>query len=173
MTMKAVRIAAVLAMLAAATLIGVASPAGAEGNGVTQIRGTAVPGLDCTDPGGAGADYALRLPSGDQGDLAGCVYGFQGTPRISQAGTVSVRTMELFIGTLGGDPISFEMAAHITFKDSGPPDFFPYFGRCQHKIVPDDGVSGRINFKDIYEFDADGNFTGNVTFDYFGHISVD
>jgi hypothetical protein len=88
---------------------------------------------------------------------------------------VSRRTSETFVGCLGDRCGSFGLEAHITSKFEGPPPVGQVFGRCQHKIVAGtgtgdfEGVTGRLDFKDIIMRDANGNVTG-VEFDYRGHL---
>lgn len=170
----------VTVVLLALSMLAALPGTAAAGNG-SRVSGTAVPfpvAPDTCDPTATGpVDYILAMPEGS-GDLTGCLYGVRGPVKFSKGGTVSVRNTETFVGCLGDLCGSFDLVAHITSKWDGlPGQSNQVFGRCQHKIVPGsgtgdfEGATGRLDFKDIIERDADGNSIG-VEFDYRGSVRL-
>jgi hypothetical protein len=173
------KVKALIAGIAAFFMLsaGLAIPVAAQG--VAQVEGTAVPypaAPATCNPGASGpVDYILAMPAGS-GDLVGCLYGSVQSGAISPAGTVSQWTVETFIGCLDNRCGSFQLQAHITSKFEEAPPVGQLFGRCQHKIVAGsgtgdfEGLTGRLDFKDIISRNADGDVVG-VVFDYRGHLS--
>jgi len=165
-------------LLAFATLAFI--PSAADAGGAEQVAGTAVPypvAPDTCDPTAVpDADYILAMPEGS-GSLTGCIYGIRLDVSFTSGGQLFQRTSETFIGCFEDRCGSFELDATITSRwvNGPPPEGDQVNGRCQHKIVRGSGtgdfagVSGRLDFKDIIERDADGNLLG-VTFDYKGHL---
>lgn len=145
-----------------------AAPAGAKGNGNTQISGEAIPADDC---GGETSLFTFEM----KGSLVGCWYTddfevVQETP----SGVYQERGTETFVGDLvvDGQVVasgSFSTTYKFTAKFAGEPDFEEIHGRCQHPIVAGsgtgdfEGATGRVDFKD----DVD---TGQ--FFYRGHIKL-
>lgn len=138
--------------------------------GAVQISGLGYYEIadECNDPGGAGADYAIRMT----GDLTGCLYGFIDYFECSPSGTYREEGREYFVGTYRGETGTFWTTYKFEGKyegcaESGAPLGAEIFGRCQHPIVRGsgegafDGASGRVDFKDDVEA---GNFP------YRGHL---
>lgn len=135
--------------------------------GATQISGIGYwpgPGA-CTDPEGAGADYAVLMT----GDLEGCHYTFVETSVCSPSGTYNETGTEIFVGEYNGGTGTFNTTYRFTAKYEDCPAFAgEVVGRCQHPIVVDsgrgvfEGVTGRIDFKDDVVA---------VNFPYRGHLS--
>ena len=113
----------VLAMLA---LSGTASGAGA-----TQVSGVGEPGVagegNCTDEELlAGAEYLIDL---SEGDLIGCVYGFNAVYKLVEGPGVYKETAdETFDGCYDGVCGTFDMVENFHTK-------FDVFGFCRHPIV--------------------------------------
>ena len=135
--------------------------------GATQISGVgffAEEG-ECTDPEGAGADFANNLT----GDLEGCLYVFVESYQCTPSGFYIETGSEIYVGRGGeGDDGTFSTTYRFTAKFEDCPNLAgQIFGRCQHPIVAGSGtgdykgVTGRLDFKDDIEA---GNFpfTGHL-----------
>lgn len=157
---------ALLIIMLASSLLGVAAPAQAAGG---QIGGPAyfdATGEVCPAAPVGFDDYpALVL----EGDLEGCWYTNVESSKTTPSGVYLEVGQELFIGTLhGGEPGSFTTT--YRFEAKYAPDGAELFGRCQHPLVAGSGTggfagaTGRVDFKDIIE--------DPVTFVYRGHIRL-
>jgi hypothetical protein len=159
---------AVVALIS--VVLTITSPAHA--GGATQISGDGffAENGECTDPEGAGSDFALRF----EGDLKGCHYVFVETAECSPSGTYRERGTELFVGEYneleGTFGTTYLFTAKLGVCDPEAPDLTTeIWGRCQHPIVAGSGtdefggITGRIDVKD----DLD---EGAVPFPYTGHI---
>lgn len=135
--------------------------------GATQISGVgffAEEG-ECTDPEGAGADFANNLT----GDLEGCLYVFVESYQCTPSGVYIETGSEIYVGGGGeGDSGTFRTTYLFTAKYEDCENLSgQIFGRCQHPIVAGsgteeyEGVTGRLDFKDDIEA---GNFpfTGHL-----------
>lgn len=148
------RLAVVLATLSTTVLIGIA-PAGAGGNGGTQISGQTVPEAVCEGGPGdwASPDYAFGI----EGDLNGCVYGLVTSYNCTPSGMYQERADEIFVDEDGD---TFQMTeffwAKYVFDEVCNFDTVQaqVFGGCKHPIVTGsgtgdyEGVTGRLDFKD-------------------------
>ena len=156
-----------LTILAVVAFVGVVStatsPALAEE--ATQISGIAVfDEADLCDSSSMDADFALIM----SGDLEGCLYTFVETAESSPSGTYRETGTELFVGSWGDEPGTFETTYRFEAKYEDVTDpATEIFGRCQHPIVEGSGtgifqdVSGIVFFKDDVE-------AGNLP--YRGHL---
>jgi hypothetical protein len=135
--------------------------------GNTQISGIgyfAVAG-ECTDPEGAGADYALIMT----GAFTGCHYVFVESARCTPGGAYKEEGTETFVGIYNGQAGTFRTNYLFTAVYRDCPNLLGEInGRCQHPIIEGsgtgifEGVRGRFDMKD--DVDA-GNFP------YRGHLS--
>lgn len=136
--------------------------------GATQVSGIGrfADEGECTDPEGAGSDFASVL----EGDLDGCVYVTVETWSCTPSGVYLETGTEIFVvessdGRSGTFSTTYRFSAK--FEDCAGLTG-QIFGRCQHPIVAGsgtedfEGVTGRIDFKDDV---AAGNFP------YTGHLS--
>lgn len=140
----------------------------AGASGATQISGLGRPAGagECTDPEGAGADFASVL----EGELEGCVYVFVESYGCTPSGVYLETGSEIFVAeSSDGRAGTFSTTYRFSGKFEDCAGLTGQaFGRCQHPIVAgsgtDDfeGVTGRIDFKDDV---AAGNFP------YTGHLS--
>lgn len=140
-----------LALLAAAALLSVASPAMAAGS--IQVSGQTADALCDAPPAGyeSYTDYAFAI----EGDLAGCVYGQITVARFHEgSGAYQERANEVFTGYWNGQHGTVEMIENYTAKAGADNATGLYFARCKHPIVAEsgtgvfDGVTGRLDFKD-------------------------
>ena len=132
----------------------VAVPAwAAPGAKNTQISGVGTPGAPgdngCVgDPLGTGPTYTIQM----EGDLEGCIYGYEQSFAARPSGVVDTRDVEIFVGSWGDYEGTFEMREHFTAKFDA--DGAQLWGRCQHPIVKRsgtgdfEGITGRLDFKD-------------------------
>lgn len=157
-------LAAVLALLVVSAI-----PAGAGGNGNTQVEGLGefdVAGV-CQDAEGAGSDLAIILT----GDLNGCLYGWVGPGGFNPSFTYKEVGTEVFVGCLADGTTcgTFDTTYLFTAKYADANFNGQEWGRCQHPIVKGSGtgdfsgITGRIDFKDDV-------VAGNA--DYRGHIKL-
>lgn len=154
-----------IVVLTVMVLLLIVAPASA--GGATQISGIAFfdESGECTDPEGAGADFANKMT----GDLEGCLYVFVETSTCSPSGAYKETGTEVYVGGGGeGDNGTFMTAYRFTAKYEDCPNLInEIFGRCQHPIIAGsgtedfEGVTGRLDFKDDI---AAGNFP------YRGHL---
>ena len=143
-------------------------PSSALAVGATQFSGVAFfagPG-ECTDPEGAGANYAVVMT----GDLQGCHYSFIETSVMSPSGAYNETGHEVFVGTYNGQPGTFRTTYRFTAKYTNSTDFIEIEGRCQHPIINGsgtgvfEGMTGRLDMRDNV---IDGV---PVDFPYRGHL---
>ena len=135
--------------------------------GVTQISGISYWPNDgeCTDPEGAGADYAVKMT----GDLEGCHYTFVQTAVCTPGGAYVETGIETFVGQFHGESGTFMTTYRFTAKYDNCTNFVEQVGRCQHPIIESsgtgifEGATGRIDIKDDI---AAGNFP------YRGHLDL-
>lgn len=140
-------------------------PSTAFALGATQISGISYwPNEgECTDPQGAGADYAVTMT----GDLTGCHYTFVEVAVCSPSGAYNETGHEIFVGEYHGEFGTFETTYRFTAKYNNCDDFVEQVGRCQHPIIEGSGtgvfygVTGRLDLRDDI---AAGNFP------YIGHL---
>ncbi len=163
LTIIALTALAVVALIS--VVLTVTPPAHAGGEGAKQISGIgffAEP-EECTDPEGAGADFANNMT----GDLEGCLYVFVETAECRPSGVYKETGTEIYVGEGG----TFSTTYRFTAKYDDCPNLQgQQFGRCQHPIVAGsgtgvfEGVTGRLDFKD--------NIEGGqaVNFPYRGHL---
>lgn len=155
-----------VAVLTTLTLI---SPSQVLAAGATQFSGTAYWPADgqCVDSAGAGADYAVHMT----GDLEGCHYTFVETAICSPGGGYNETGHEVFVGTLDGQPGTFETTYRFTAKLKDCSATGEIAGRCQHPLVEGsgtgafEGLTGRLDMRDIVEPGV-----GGVAFPYRGHL---
>jgi hypothetical protein len=134
--------------------------------GAAQVSGTGFFDLtgECTDPEGAGADYALTMT----GDFSGCHYVFVESARCSPGGAYYEVGTETFVGTYNGQAGTFETNYVFTATYQDCANLLGEIaGRCEHPIADGsgtgvfEGVTGRFDMKDDV---AVGNFP------YRGHL---
>lgn len=148
------------------TLMALVMPSTVSALGATQISGIAYwpnPG-QCTDPEGAGSDYAVLMT----GDLEGCLYTFVETAVCSSGGVYIETGTEIFVGQYDGGSGSFETTHRFTARFTDCASLTgELVGRCEHPIIAGsgkgvfEGVAGRLDMKDDI---AAGNFL------YRGHL---
>jgi hypothetical protein len=136
--------------------------------GATQISGLgayAAPG-QCTDPEGAGADYAVFMT----GSFQGCNYAFIESGRCTEGGTYFETGTETFVGTYNGEFGTFSTNYVFTATYRDCPNFVGEIaGRCEHPIVEGsgtgifEGVRGRFDMKDDVEA-GDFPYRGHLSF---------
>ena len=142
-------------------------PSTAFALGAAQISGIAYwPGTgQCTDPEGAGSNYAVVMT----GDLQGCHYTFVETSVCSPGGAYSETGHEIFVGQYKGQSGTFKTTYRFSAKYNNCVDLKEKVGRCQHPIVAGSGtgvfqdVTGRLDLKDDV---VAGNFP------YRGHLNL-
>lgn len=148
------------------TLAALMIPSPAFAQGATQISGTAYwpTSGQCTDPEGAGADYAVIM----DGSLEGCLYTFIETSVCSPGEAYNETGNEIFVGAYNGGSGTFETTYRFTAKYADCASFTgEVVGRCKHPIVVDsgrgifEGVTGRLDLTDDV---VAGNFP------YRGHL---
>jgi hypothetical protein len=148
------------------TLLALVIPSTAFARGATQISGIAYwPSAgECTDPEGAGSDYAVIMT----GDLSGCLYTFVEAGVCSPGEIYNETGHEIFVGEYNGGSGTFRTTYRFTAKYEDCANFVAEIvGRCQHPIIVDsgrgifEGVTGRLDLKDDV---AAGNFP------YRGHL---
>lgn len=142
------------------------APSPTRAEGATQISGIgsyAASG-QCTDPEGAGSDFALIMT----GSFSGCHYVFIESSRCSQGGAYFETGTETFVGTYNGQSGTFGTTYVFTATYRDCTNLVGEIaGRCEHPIVDGsgtgvfDGVRGRFDMKDDVEL---GNFP------YRGHL---
>ena len=139
------------------TLI-MAVPMSAGGNGATQVSGVGHPpgpGECTTPPPGINPSYAIVMRAGD-GDLVGCVYGFNPVFKgPGPSGVAKERADEIFVGSYDDGKYKgmFRMREnwHAKFDLAAETQIF---GFCKHPIVKGsgtgdfEGVRGRLDFRD-------------------------
>jgi hypothetical protein len=151
------------------TLLALIIPSSALAAGGTQFSGIAYWPTEgqCVDPEGAGADYAVHMT----GDLEGCHYTFVETSICSPGGGYNETGHEVFVGTLDGQPGTFETTYRFTAKLKDCSAAGEIAGRCQHPLVDGsgtgvfEGMTGRLDMRDIVEPGV-----GGVAFPYRGHL---
>ena len=137
-----------------------AVPASAGGTGATQISGVGLPGSgECTEPPlGITPTYSIVM---DEGNLKGCVYGYNPEFKIGPSGVAKERAEEIFVGSYdngtpgAGDDLvgTFRMIENWHAKFD-PASGIQKFGFCKHPIVVGSGtgdfrgVRGRLDFRD-------------------------
>ncbi len=148
------------------TLVAFITPSPALALGATQISGVAYwPNAgQCTDPEGAGSDYAVVMT----GDLSGCHYTFVETAVCSSGEVYNETGTEIFVGQYNGGSGSFETTYRFTARYADCSNLIgELVGRCQHPIIAGSGkgifagVTGHIDMQDDI---AAGNFL------YRGHL---
>lgn len=135
------------------TLVAFITPSTALALGATQISGIAYwPNAgQCTDPEGAGSNYAVLMT----GDLRGCHYTFVQTAVCSPGGVYEETGTETFVGQYKGVSGSFRTTYRFTatYADCAHA-IGELVGRCEHPIIAGSGkgvftdVTGRIDMKD-------------------------
>lgn len=158
---------ALLVILLAGSLLGVAAPARAASG---QIDGTAYfqapSGGSCPVIG----NYDSYLPLVMEGDLKGCWYTDVEESKTTNGGAYLERGRELFVGSLDGGPAGTFTTTYrfeARFASDGVTELR---GRCQHPLVSGSGTggfagaTGRLDFKDI--------IGDPVTYVYRGHIRL-
>lgn len=159
------RIAIATALLATAVFMGFVGSASA--NGAQQIRGIGYSDDigACTDPEGAGADFATIMT----GDLEGCQYVFVESYSCTPSGVYTELGSEIYVvegpnGEVGTFATTYRFSAKFENCETLTGEIF---GRCQHPITAGtgtgdfEGVTGRLDFKDDIE---EGNYP------YRGHL---
>jgi hypothetical protein len=145
-----------------------ATPSPTRAGGATQISGLGAYAAagQCTDPEGAGADYALIMT----GAFSGCHYAFVESSRCSAGGAYFETGTETFVGTYNGEFGTFRTNYVFTATYQDCPNFVGEIaGRCQHPIVDGsgtgifEGVSGRFDMKDDVEA-GDFPYRGHLSF---------
>lgn len=144
------------------------APSPPQAEGATQISGVGVfaaPG-DCTDPEGAGADYALTMT----GAFSGCHYVFVESARCTPGGAYSEEGTETFVGTYNGQSGTFRTNYLFTATYRDCDNLLGEIaGRCQHPIIEGsgtgvfEGVLGRFDMKDDVEA-GDFPYRGHLSF---------
>lgn len=166
----------ILLLIVVAMLMALTAPASARG--AIQISGDGVvlevpdqPPAECPEDSGITSLFTLELTAGS---LVGCWYTdeftyFQENP----SGTVSERGLETFVGEYYDDEGNlvgsgqFSTTYHFTGKFD---DVGEIFGRCQHPIVEGsgsdvfEGVTGRVDFKDVDPANGILEYRGHVKF---------
>ena len=158
---------ALLIIVLASSLLGVAAPAQAAGG---QIDGTAyfeLPSGKVCDAAPDGFDSYPALVMA--GDLVGCWYTNVESFKTTPSGVYLEVGQELFVGTLNNGEVG-SFTTTYRFEAKYAPDESELFGRCQHPLVAGSGTvsfagaTGRVDFKDI--------IGEQVTFVYRGHIRL-
>ena len=146
---------------------GLAGPSPTPPEGAKQIAGIgyyAEPGA-CTDPEGAGADYALTLT----GSLTGCHYVFVENGQCSPGGAYYEVGYEIFVGTYDGQPGTFRTKYVFTAKYLDCPNLTgEVTGRCQHPFVNGSGTGVFEGIREARLDMRDDISAGN--FPYKGHV---
>ena len=158
---------ALVIVLVAGLLIALSAPANAAAT--NQISGTAEFGgsPECAAPP---AEFNSYPPLVMDGSLVGCWYTHIDTARTTAGGVYLESGEELFVGNLNGGTAG-TFTTTYKFEAKLNPAGSEIRGRCQHKIVAEngtggfEGASGRVDFKDII-----GATT--ITYEYRGHIRL-
>ena len=157
---------ALLMVLLAGSLLGVAAPAQAKSS---QIDGTAffdsAPGGSCLPPPSEYDSYPALVM---RGSLEGCWYTSVEQAKTTNGDAYLEQGRELFVGSLNGLKGSFTTTYQFEAKLAA--DGSEVRGRCQHPLVRGSGTggftgaTGRVDFKDI--------IGEEITYVYRGHISL-
>ena len=161
---------ALLIIVLASSLLGVAAPAQAAGG---QIDGTAYFAAPsdtlCKAPPEPYKNFTSYPALVMEGDLEGCWYTLVEDSKTTPSGVYLEVGQELFVGTLNDGEVG-SFTTTYRFEAKYAPDGSELFGRCQHPLVAGSGTdsfagaTGRVDFKDIIE--------DPVTFVYRGHIRL-
>ena len=158
---------ALLIIVLASSLLGVAAPAQAAGG---QIDGTAYFELPSGEVCDAAPDDFDSYPAlVMEGDLEGCWYTNVESVKTTPSGVYLEVGQELFVGTLNDGKVG-SFTTTYRFEAKYAPDGSELFGRCQHPLVAGSGTggfagaTGRVDFKDI--------IGDPVVFVYRGHIRL-